>query len=129
MTIQQQFQKMTTEQHRELKERLFKLAALGEPRPAEDTLEGYALKEYTTPTTENIAHFRGVEYGRARATNQWHGVFFPSPDWPLSGDLTGLDGKDAGIGQVPVPPEIYADADLRNAYCGGVVYGFQKRSL
>jgi hypothetical protein len=65
----------------------------------------------------------GVEQGRILARNpESQG----QADWPLSNDLCTDEFRpiETGIGQIAAPPVIYADDNLMNAYCTGVVRGF-----
>ena len=43
-----QFDAMTPADHETMKERLKELARVSAPKPEADTLEGYALRQYTT---------------------------------------------------------------------------------
>lgn len=50
MSTKAQFEAMTPEQHVAMKERLKQMALASSPRPSDDTLEGYALSQYTKTT-------------------------------------------------------------------------------
>jgi hypothetical protein len=47
MELAAKFNKMTSSDHRKMKARLLKIAKTGQPRPAVNTLEGFALATYS----------------------------------------------------------------------------------
>lgn len=75
--------------------------------------------------TEEDAYSLGVEQGRILALTHENYERQGEADWPLSNELF-LDEvhSDTCIGQVAVPPLIYADEELVDAYCTGVVGGY-----
>jgi hypothetical protein len=60
-TIRQQFNAMTPTQHAGMKRKLLNLATSGAARPHANTLEGFALAQYTTPNLSRCSSKRGME--------------------------------------------------------------------
>lgn len=54
-TVKTQFEAMTEKEHEEMKAKLVKLCQSGGKKPKASTLEGYALRKYTTPEHRQLS--------------------------------------------------------------------------